>query len=406
MLIAASIVGLTYILVSVQRLPGIRIDRPSGALVGAGLMVLSGVLTLEQALAGIDLHILAFLLGMLVIVDYLRIAGFFEWAAKKLIGHGHTPTRLLWLTVLGSGFFSALFVNDTVCLLFTPVVLLVTARFGIRPLPYLIAVATASNVGSAATLIGNPQNMVIGVASGIPFLEYTARVFPVVAIGLVANVFVVKHAFAKDFTMQFVAVEIGAEKPLRMGLIVRTLVVLACVITGFAYGWPYALVAMTGATALILGGGEEPQRVLAKVDWALLLFFAGLFVVMAGVEESGLVTHLISTVEPWLSGGIGGQLGGLLGITAVLSNLVSNVPAVLLLRPMIEAHGNLADWWVMLALSATFAGNLTLLGSVANLIVAGIARSAGHPIGFVDFLRVGVPLTLITLATAWLWLVF
>jgi Na+/H+ antiporter NhaD/arsenite permease-like protein len=279
-------------------------------------------------------------------------------------------------------------------------VILIAERLGVRPQPYLIAVATAANIGSAATLIGNPQNMIIGIESQMPFLDYTARVAPIVLVGLVANVVLVRNAFPADFMGGFTLRAPLPDLPFRGGLVARALVTLAAVLAGFSLGWSYPLVAITGATALILAGDVDPHRVISKVDWPLLLFFGGLFVVMGGVAQSGLSDAFFGYVRPWLEKTRGDQLAGLLGGVTVLSNVISNVPAVLLFTPILKAHGT-PDTWTMLALTATFAGNLTLLGSVANLIVAGIARRSGHSIGFWEFLKVGVPLTLFTLMTAY-----
>ena len=398
MITALVIFVITYVFIGLRQIPRLHIDRPAGALVGAVLMVVTGVLTLDQAFAAIDMHTLLLLLGMMIITVYLRIAGFFELMADKILSLSRTPLQLLVFVTVSSGLLSALFVNDTICLLYTPIILEMTAQLGANPMPYLLALATSSNVGSVMTVTGNPQNMLIGIASKIPYLSFLGALFPVALIGFGVCIAVIWFVYRK---------EMGADAfrarprmpPYRVHkpLLVKALLACAAVLVAFSLGHPYSLVAASGAVVLLLFGRIRTETILEGVDWTLLLFFAGLFVVMHGVEESGLAAAVIGKAGDLASLSPFWQIAGLSSVAVVLSNLVSNVPAVMLLKPLTQSLGGGQTAWLALAMSSTLAGNLTLIGSVANLIVA---QQAGRrvQIGFMEYLRVGAFITLVTVA--------
>ena len=404
MVIALIIFLITYLFIGLRQIPRVHIDRPAGALVGAVLMVVTGVLTLDQAFAAVDLHTILLLLGMMIITVYLRAAGFFELMAGRILSLSRTPLHLLTLVSLSSGILSALFVNDTICLLYTPIILEVTAQLGVRPLPYLLALATASNIGSVMTITGNPQNMLIGIYSGIPYLSFLGALAPVSIIGLGVGIAVIRFVYRADlgrgrFERQPAMPPYEVNRP----LLARSLAVCAGVLAAFSLGYPYSLTAAAGAVVLMLIGGIRTERVLEGVDWTLLLFFAGLFVVMHGVEVSGLAGAMISRAD-LSAASPAGRIAGLSLVSALLSNVVSNVPAVMLLKPFIESLGGDQGAWLALAMSSTLAGNFTLIGSVANLIVVQQARKHTE-IGFMEYFRVGALITVITIAAGILVLV-
>ena len=404
MTIALIIFLITYLFIGLRQIPRVHIDRPAGALVGAVLMVVTGVLTLDQAFAAIDLHTILLLLGMMIITVYLRAAGFFELMAGRILSLSRTPLHLLTLVSLSSGILSALFVNDTICLLYTPIILEVTAQLGVRPLPYLLALATASNIGSVMTITGNPQNMLIGIYSGIPYLSFLGALAPVSIIGLGVGIAVIRFVYRADlgrgrFERQPAMPPYEVNRPLQA----RSLAVCAGVLAAFSLGYPYSLTAAAGAVVLMLIGGVRTERVLEGVDWTLLLFFAGLFVVMHGVEVSGLAGAMISRAD-LSAASPAGRIAGLSLVSALLSNVVSNVPAVMLLKPFIESLGGDQGAWLALAMSSTLAGNFTLIGSVANLIVVQQARKHTE-IGFMEYFRVGALITVIAMAAGILVLV-
>jgi Na+/H+ antiporter NhaD/arsenite permease-like protein len=395
MLAALIVFTLTYLILGVQNLPRVHIDRPSGALLGAVGMVAFGVLTLEQAYAAIDLDTLSFLLGMMVLIAYLELSGFFEVVERWIIGLARSTRMLLFLIVASSGVLSALFMNDTICLLYTPVVVRVTKRLQLNPVPYLIALATSANIGGVATIIGNPQNALIGLRSGIPFLHFTARLWPVAALGLLLAFGLIAVIYRSEIHGGRLVVpprrQPGQLQPWMLGVSLTAGAVMVVLLT-LNYHPP--AVAMTLASLVVLAGSRQPRRALQRVDWTLLFLFAGLFVVMRGVEQAGLVTLLFEKMEFNLESGLA-ALAGFSGGVVVVSNLVSNVPAVMLYVPVIRHHGSPEDLWLLLAMASTLAGNLTIIGSVANLIVIEAARDEAR-ISFWEYLKVGFPLTLLT----------
>ncbi len=398
MITALVIFLITYVFIGLRRIPRVHIDRPAGALVGAVLMIVFGVLTLDQAFAAVDMHTLLLLLGMMIVTVYLREAGFFELMADKILSLSRTPFQLLVLVAISSGLLSALFVNDTICLLYTPIILEVTMQLRVPPLPYLLALATSSNVGSVMTVTGNPQNMLIGIYSKIPYLSFLGALFPVALAGLAVCIGVIWFVYRKELKADTFSSR-PAMPPYRVAkpLLVKALSVCAAVLVGFSLGYPYSLVAAAGAVLLLLIGGVSTERILAGVDWTLLLFFSGLFIVMRGVEASGLAAAMIEKAGDLTSLPPLAKIASLSAISVVLSNLVSNVPAVMLLKPLTQTLGSGNGFWLALAMSSTLAGNFTLIGSVANLIVAQQARRKVE-IGFMEYFRVGALITVITLA--------
>jgi Na+/H+ antiporter NhaD/arsenite permease-like protein len=387
----------TYLLIAVRQVPFLRLNRPAAALLGAVAMVTIGGLSLHDAYAAIDLDVMVFLLGVLLLTGYLEAGGFFEWAARHIIVRARSARSLLGAVVAMSGLLSAFFVNDTICLVFTPLVLAVLRPLGLRPLPFLLAIALGSNVGSAMTPTGNPQNMLIGVASGIHFARFIASL-ALPALGgllIVFGVLVVAHRDDLAATLpRDIAIP---DAPFDRPLVVRSLVVFAGALVGWLAGASLPLVAISAAAILLAISQRDPTEAFAKVEWSLLLFFGALFVVMRGVRDLPLVATLTSAAGAQLHGAPVHDAVVISTAMLGLSNLVSNVPAVILWLPVVPRVVDPTFTWLVMAMSSTFAGNLTLLGSMANLIVAERAEARGARVGFVDYLRVGVPVTLLTL---------
>lgn len=392
---AAVIFALTYLVLGFGALPPLRIDRAGATLIGATAMVAFGVLTPGQAAAAIDLRTLALLFGMMVVVAHLRLAGFFDWLGRRALSWAHAPLRLLVLVVGLSGVLSALFVNDTVCLLLTPLVLETAIALGLPPVPYLLAVAMGSNVGSLATIVGNPQNMMVATFSGLSYARFAGALAPIAAAGLVLTAGLLALAFRRELSIRATPASTApAETPnLDRPLLVKALVVAALLLVALVAGVPPALAALIAASLLLITRRLDPGRVYALVDWSLLAMFAGLFVVVEGVERSGLASRLLALAGESARH----SLPSFVAATAVLSNLVSNVPAVLLVRSWVAHFPDPERAWLAVAMASTLAGNLTLVGSVANLIVVEQSRARAQ-IGFWTYARVGVPLTLLTLA--------
>ncbi|MDH7505937.1 MAG: anion transporter [Candidatus Acetothermia bacterium] len=395
---ALAILLLTYLIVGIQKIPRVHISRAAGALVGAVAMVLFGVLTPAQAYAAIDLDTIVFLLGMMIIVAYLEISGFFEVLELFILKRAHSRGALLALIVASSGLLSAFFMNDTICLMFTPVLLRLVQRLELPPQPYLIALATAANIGSTMTVIGNPQNMLIGLRSGIHFLDFWLALLPIALAGLVLDFGLIWMVYRRQLSLPLKPLP-DLPKPanaqVQRGLLILSSLVMLLFLMLLMLGYAPQAVAISCAALLIVLGSNRPRRPLQYVDWPLLLIFAGLFVVMRGVEEAGLIDQVISHASRWFSGRF--AVLNISWVTLVASNLVSNVPAVLLLSPVISLAGGGTLAWLSLAMASTLAGNLTLIGSTANLIVLESADRQGFQLGFFEYLKVGLPLTLLTI---------
>ena len=391
----------TYIGLALGRLPFLRVDRTGVAIIGAAVVVVSGVLPWDRAVAAVDAHTIVLLFGMMIVAAYLRLSGFFRLVTYAAVRRAHTPVGLLALVVAAAGILSALFVNDVVCLVMAPIVLDLARQLRLPPQPYLIGLATAANVGSVATLTGNPQNMLVGSFSGMGYRTFLLREAPVAVVGLVLVFAVIWLAYRRALPPILPAESLEERFVVHRALMTKTIVAVCVMLVAFLAGVPIALVAIAGAACCLLTRRVNPDKVYREIDWGLLVLFAGLFVVIAGVEASGLTGVLLG----WASA-IGLHRPAVLtAVTAVLSNLVSNVPAVLLFKTVIPTFGEPVRAWLLLAMASTMAGNLTILGSVANLIVVEQARGAGLHIGFVEHGKVGVPVTVLTLLAGWLLLI-
>jgi Na+/H+ antiporter NhaD/arsenite permease-like protein len=392
----------SYLALAIGRIPGLSIDRAGIALVGAGLMVVAGAPPLEGAYEAVDGNTIALLLGMMIVVASLRLSGFFAVANAWAIAHARRPLILLGAVVATSGVFSAFLVNDAICLVLTPLVLKLTLTLGRKPAPYLLAVAMASNVGSTATITGNPQNMMIGSYSHIPYTQFALTLAPVALVGLIVTVALVALFYRDEF---FTRARLQAKLPsvtVNRALMIRSLLATLILIASFFAGVVPAKAALIVGGLLLLTRRVKSRRVYQEIDWSLLLMFAGLFVIVAGAQRVLLNPETIAEVGRLHLD----QVPALSAMTAVLSNLVSNVPAVLMLKPFVEALKDHDRAWLVIAMASTLAGNFTVLGSVANLIVVQTAAGSGVTISFWDYFKLGAPLTIVTLAigTLWLWL--
>lgn len=394
-ILAVGIFCVTYALISSRRLKMLPLNRPAAALLGTVLMVATGVMTPEQAYRAVDYDTLVLLLGMMLISAYLSLGGFFDWAADAVLRSARTPQRLLWMVVVLSAVLSALLVNDTVCLMLTPLLVTVLVRGGLPLPPYLLALAMSANVGSVATLVGNPQNMIIGQYSQLGFTKFSGSMLPAAAVGLAIEYALLRFGFRHTLRAARIAPATGAARVHDRPLVVTALVGLTLVFAGFVAGLNLAWTALTGAALVMVAARQDTHAVLRLVDWHLLVFFAALFVVVEGLNGTGLPDELHARLNPAFLGGATAQAWNLAWISALGSNVVSNVPFVLLAAKWVPAAANPELMWKVLALSTTFAGNLTILGSVANIIVVESAR--GHcEVGFWDYARFGIPVTLAT----------
>lgn len=388
----------TFLLVSFRQMRFLPIGRPSGALLGAVLMVLFGVMTPEEAYLHVNWDTICLLLGMMIIAEHLRDAGLFERLTRHL-GMLGSPFTLLVTVSLAAALLSALLVNDTICVVMTPLVLAVCKARRLNPFPFLMALATSSNIGSALTLTGNPQNMIIGSISKIEYGRFILLMALPVAIALVINIYLLWLYYRKHLVHPEAAAgntfegEIPHTRRLRIGVLALG---IACY--GFFAGYSMAFSALAGAALVITLHRTDPRHILERVEWSLLLFFAALFVVIGGLKTSGLTALGTGWAMGFLTGDPTSQAWTFSAVTLVGSNLFSNVPFVLLASQAVAKLPSPDLFWCLLAYVSTIAGNLTLFGSVANLIVAESARDTCE-IGFFAYARFGVVSTLLTLGT-------
>ena len=365
-------------------------------------MVACGALPLDEAYTAVDLDTLTLLLGMMILVANLRLSGFFTLAGGWVMQRAHRPLTLLVAITVVAGVFSAFLVNDAVCLVLAPLVIELTLTLRRNPVPYLLAVAMASNIGSTATITGNPQNMMIGSLSRISYVNFAAALAPVALSGLALTIILIALFHRRKFANGGQMTAAPTRTRFHRFLMLRALAGTLLVVVLFFAGQPPAKVAIIVGGLLLLTRRVRSERVYAQIDWSLLLMFAGLFIIVAGAERSLLSGEVISAAGRLQLD----RLPVLSALTALLSNLISNVPAVVVLRPFVESLRDPQQAWLTVAMASTLAGNLTVLGSIANFIVVQRAAASGVVIGLWDYCRVGVPLTLLTLliGTLWLWI--
>jgi Na+/H+ antiporter NhaD/arsenite permease-like protein len=420
--IAITVFVIAYVLIATERIP-----KTVVALAGAGLVLGLGVLGSADAFysheTGVDWDVIFLLLGMMIIVGILRQTGVFEytaiWAAKRAKG---SPVRVMVLLVLITAVASALLDNVTTVLLVAPVTLLVCDRLGIRPTPFLIAEVLASNIGGAATLIGDPPNIIIGSRAGLTFNDFLVNMGPIVVVELVVFTVVLPWLFRGSFSVDPARVAdvmaLNEREAIQDAqLLVKCGAVLLAVFAAFvghsAFHVEPSVVALLGAGVLVLISGSTPEQFLASVEWETLLFFAGLFIMVGALVKTGVIGKLAGAAADATGGNALLAVMLLLVVSALLSGVIDNIPYVATMSPLVfvlassvanPVHAQ-ALWW-SLALGADFGGNLTAVGASANVVVLGIAKRAGTPISFWEFTRKGAVVTLITIALAapYLWL--
>ena len=405
----------TYVLIAARRLHVLPVGRPGGALAGASAMVALSVLSPRwglspaEAFAAIEPNTIALLLGMMLLAAALGEAGFFELGADWILARRFSPTELLYVVTIAAGILSALLVNDSVCLLLAPLVDRVARKAGRDRVPYLLGLAMGSNAGSALTLAGNPQNMLVAHLSGIAYREYLAVAGLPAAAALLTTSAVLHWLFRAELAAPNAAassvappIEIHASRW-------RLTVALGCTLLAsclFLAGANLAWSALGGASLMMLLRGRAPERLFDAVGWTVLLFFGALFIVVAGLQKTGLVGEALARVAPLFPTTQVGSLAALGTALLVGCQVVSNVPFILLAEPWIRTMPDPHFAWMSTALFSTWAGNLTLIGSVANIIVVE-TTSAEHEIGFGRYWKAGLPVTILSslVGGALFWLV-
>ncbi|MEN9244943.1 MAG: anion transporter [Gloeomargarita sp. DG02_4_bins_56] len=392
-LLTLVVLVVTYGGLGLGKWPGLGLNRPTIALVGAAAVVAVGGMTVSEAWQAMDARTMVFLFSMMVVNGGLSEAGVLAGLLRGLVRHSRHPLGLLLVVTVGTGILSAFLLNDTLALVATPLIVQATQALGLNPVPYLLALAGATNVGSVATLSGNPQNILVGSLAGIGYAGFAQVMTPVAVMGLVILVGLVWLLYPEVRSRQrFPAIVLSQEPRQPPGFWFHGLITLGLLL-GFAVGVPLAEAALVTAAVSLLGQRRHPERWLTQVDWGLLVLFGGLFILTQTIQNLGMLQPLTAMVShPW----------ELTGWVAVFSNLLSNVPTVLLLHGLIPPEDTQS--WLLLAASSTLAGNLTLFGAVANLITVEAAERAGYRVSFGTHLRLGVPLTGLTLGVAYFWI--
>jgi Na+/H+ antiporter NhaD/arsenite permease-like protein len=393
---ALTIFVLTYSVIAIGKFPWLRLDRAGAAFAGAVAMVVSGAISENAARDAIDYRTLALLLGMMIVVANLRLSGTFTAFARTLLLNARSGYGLLAMTVASAGILAAFFINDVVCIALTPLLIETCEALELAPLPFLIALATASNIGSAATITGNPQNMIVAGFAHLHYVRFAIHLAPVAAVGLAIDYLVIAYVYRDALSGARLGGNSRSPRRHRTigALMVKSSLVAIAALICFALGFPTHLVALSASAVLLFTRRLKPERVFRMVDWTMLLMFAGLFVVVGGLEATGIDRDAVS----WIGVERLANPITLSVVVTVLSNLVSNVPAVLLFRPIFPALGASEQVALIISAVSTLAGNLTVVGSIANLIVIEQARRHGTQITFSEYLKVGVPVTILTIS--------
>ncbi len=398
--LVAAVFGLVYLGMIFGGLPGLALDRSGLALLGAVALLAGGAMDAKAAWNAVDMPTMSLLFGLMLVSAQLRLSGLYTLLARRIASAALSPRGLLLLVMLSGGALSAVLVNDIVVLALTPILAEGCIKRGLNPVPYLLGLACAANIGSAATLIGNPQNMLIGQVGGLSFSAFALDALPPVLAGLLAAWGIIVRLSRGDWELSRSVAPVPAQE-FRPWPALKGLLLMSGALLGFLFApLPREVLALSAGGLVLVSRRMASRDVFALVDWELLLLFLGLFVVNHALADSGLLARMFDALRA--TGVDLSHPAWLFGVTAVLSNIISNVPAVMLLLPVSPTPQDR----LLLALASTLAGNLFLLGSIANLIVAEQAARLGVFLTWRRHLRVGLPVTLATfaIAGAWLWL--
>ncbi len=390
------ILAATLIVFTTGKSKAIRIDRTGIAIIGAAAVIVSGLLTFDEATRAVDWRTITILFSMMIISSGLQISGIFDLAGVWISDKIRRSSDFLLATLLVSAGMSMVCINDIVCIVLTPVIIAICRKSRIPPLPHLLAVALGSNLGSACTIAGNPQNIMIGSLSGLEFMAY-ARAVAVPVLISIAICYAVLRIEYRDSLPETTPEKHHAVYDPHM--IAKAVIITAAVIAAFCLGFDMALTAACGAAFMLITRRVNPEKIYKHIDFNLLVLFAGLFIIIAGAEKSGLIRLIISSCGQFadMSNYLVFQTG-----TVILSNIVSNVPAVMLLQYFIPQGAESGLWWTGMAYFSTCAGNLTITGSIANLIVAEKAAKENINLDWKSYLKAGVPVTIASVITGML----
>ena len=415
-LLAGGIFLITYLIIVSERL-----HRTLAALLGGMLMILLGVVSQEEAFRSIDLNVIFLLAGMMMIAHVMAETGIFQWLAVQAarLGRGNPIAIMVILSII-TAVASAMLDNVTVVVLIAPVILYVARTLDTNPMPFLIAGVMASNVGGAATLIGDPPNILIGSAADIDFVKFLVNMGPPVVFALIAGLLVSVFQFNRQLRVplhrQRAIMRLTTKGLIHDPVMLsRSLMVLALVLLGFfLQGWLHlepASIALSGATILLIWTRYDPRRVLENIEWTTLMFFVGLFITVEAIAKAGIIKEFADVILLITAGDLDTTAYFILWFSAIASGIVDNIPYTATMIPVLQGLSGeltLEPLWWALALGADLGGNLTLVGASANVVVANLAERSGHRLSFLEFLRYGLVYVAVSLliASVWLWLRF
>jgi Na+/H+ antiporter NhaD/arsenite permease-like protein len=413
------VIGLVVFVATYAAIATERLHKTIAAMAGGVAMILLGIVSQERAFEEIDFNVIFLLAGMMILAGIIRKTGVFGWIAVRAARFaGGQPYRILVVLSIITAVASAFLDNVTTVVLVGPITLFLAARMGMNPFPFLMSEILASNIGGASTLIGDPPNILIGSAAGLDFGQFLIHMAPLsailLAVYLVAARWLFRGLLTVDPERAAGLLQLNEREMITDGgLLRKSLIVLGLTLLGFLLHGPLhlepATIALAGAIVLMVVARESPEEVLRDVEWPTLFFFIGLFMLVAGVIEIGVIDAVADFIFSVTGGALASTSLLLLWLSAILSGIIDNIPYTATMIPVVEqlAEGqpNDALWWA-LAIGADLGGNATIIGASANVILAGMAEREGHRITFGAFLRYGLPVTLGTMviATAYVWL--
>lgn len=399
-----------------------KINRTVVALSGAILMILTGILTFDAGLNHVDFNTIGVLIGMMLFVSVIKNSGLFEyiaiWTAKKTKGD---PWKIMVYFMIVTAVLSAVLDNVTTVLLIGPMTIVVTQLLGVNPIPFLMTQILASNIGGTATLVGDPPNIMIGSAAGLSFLDFVVHLGPVVVVILFVTIVCFKFIYGKKLIVSDEAkqsiMELDEKKSIQdKALLKKSIVMILFTLVGFVFhsnlGIESCVVAITSAVIMLLIGKQDVDDIFASVEWSTIFFFVGLFIVVGGLVESGVIGSLAELIINATEGHLVATTMIILWLSAIISSFLDNIPFVATLIPLIltmQANGiDVTPLWWATSLGACLGGNGSLIGASANVVLAGVSEKHGHPISFGYFLKIGFPLMILSvlISTVYLLIVF
>ncbi|MEY8297572.1 ArsB/NhaD family transporter [Emergencia timonensis] len=418
MKIVEEIIAIVIFLVVIVAIMTEKVHRTAVALAGAVLLMLSHILTVDKAVGYIDFNTIGVLIGMMLFVAVVKNSGIFEYIAIKAakLAHGN-PWKIMVAFMVITAVLSAFLDNVTTVLLVGPMTITIARMLKVNPVPFLMTQILASNIGGTATLIGDPPNIMIGSAAGLDFIDFITNtgivaVFVIAALVLIMK-FVYKSKLAADAEAIKSVMELDENKAIEdKALLYKSIVVMILVVVGFMFhsqlGIESATVALTAAAIMLVIGKQNVDYIIGEVEWTTILFFAGLFIVVGGLDETGVIGQLAKLVIDMTKGHAIMTMMVLLWASALLSSVLDNIPFVATLIPLVLALGesgiDVTPLWWAISLGACLGGNGTLIGASANVVLSGISGKHGYPISFKEYTKVGFPVMIMSVVLAMIYL--